>query len=54
MLGMLGRQFRFQSTLPVWGATRLKSPYMRGVDVFQSTLPVWGATAENHNKYTIF
>ena len=34
---------RFQSTLPVWGATvrRRKLPY---TNVFQSTLPVWGAT----------
>ena len=33
----------FQSTRPVWGATRLHS--VRGVGVkFQSTRPVWGAT----------
>ena len=35
---------RFQSTLPVWGATMypsLSAPY----GLFQSTLPVWGATA---------
>ena len=34
---------RFQSTLPVWGATRdqLRSA---GYPAFQSTLPVWGAT----------
>ena len=34
---------RFQSTLPVWGATS----YTRAgnnLTVFQSTLPVWGAT----------
>ena len=35
---------RFQSTLPVWGATRdAMVEHMRSV--FQSTLPVWGATA---------
>ena len=35
----------FQSTLPVWGATR---PLRGGVDykIFQSTLPVWGATQD--------
>ena len=35
---------RFQSTLPVWGATVY--PAKKGKDVmeFQSTLPVWGAT----------
>ena len=33
----------FQSTLPVWGATNLRSwPTCR--ILFQSTLPVWGAT----------
>ena len=33
----------FQSTLPVWGATRVDAD---GIDAaeFQSTLPVWGAT----------
>ena len=35
----------FQSTLPVWGATRdTTTPTMQEV-LFQSTLPVWGATA---------
>ena len=33
----------FQSTLPVWGATRFQW-CVRGRDIFQSTLPVWGAT----------
>ena len=33
----------FQSTLPVWGATRARVPSRR-VRLFQSTLPVWGAT----------
>ena len=36
-------QIKFQSTLPVWGATVApkSGPYSR---IFQSTLPVWGAT----------
>ena len=35
---------RFQSTLPVWGAT--PSDYVfTPTDQFQSTLPVWGATS---------
>ena len=34
---------RFQSTLPVWGATVDLQPYVKAVQ-FQSTLPVWGAT----------
>ena len=34
---------RFQSTLPVWGAT-CDSDFARFVNKFQSTLPVWGAT----------
>ena len=34
---------RFQSTLPVWGAT-VNGHSADAVDVFQSTLPVWGAT----------
>ena len=39
---------RFQSTLPVWGATRglLTSA---GYPTFQSTLPVWGATGTTHS-----
>ena len=34
---------KFQSTLPVWGAT---SDFAAGnwTNTFQSTLPVWGAT----------
>ena len=39
---------RFQSTLPVWGATLLRN-YILQETQFQSTLPVWGATA----RYTI-
>ena len=35
----------FQSTLPVWGATRGRGRITEGAGVFQSTLPVWGATA---------
>ena len=34
---------RFQSTLPVWGATPLLQSSSR-THRFQSTLPVWGAT----------
>ena len=34
---------KFQSTLPVWGATLVKLLYLMGL-LFQSTLPVWGAT----------
>ena len=36
-------KFSFQSTLPVWGATR-KGNNRRSSHIFQSTLPVWGAT----------
>ena len=35
---------RFQSTLPVWGATWFR-PMSSNLRVFQSTLPVWGATS---------
>ena len=34
----------FQSTLPVWGATKRKPDYYP-CGIFQSTLPVWGATS---------
>ena len=34
---------RFQSTLPVWGATQRRGIW-ESLIVFQSTLPVWGAT----------
>ena len=34
---------KFQSTLPVWGATR-RCPSWTQKRIFQSTLPVWGAT----------
>ena len=37
---------RFQSTLPVWGAT-LEYEYPPEGLPFQSTLPVWGATYEH-------
>ena len=41
--GLLYRFCLFQSTLPVWGATPIRSAsVVRGK--FQSTLPVWGAT----------
>ena len=35
---------KFQSTLPVWGATAVIAPLSFTVILFQSTLPVWGAT----------
>ena len=36
-------QEKFQSTLPVWGATLHFLPALQAI-AFQSTLPVWGAT----------
>ena len=39
----MGSWIRFQSTLPVWGATLAKAESYSGL-IFQSTLPVWGAT----------
>ena len=36
----------FQSTLPVWGATRPAVEKLAEME-FQSTLPVWGATGHN-------
>ena len=38
---------RFQSTLPVWGATIWDIAEVREYG-FQSTLPVWGATDTIH------
>ena len=35
---------RFQSTLPVWGATLRQASSLNSWVLFQSTLPVWGAT----------
>ena len=35
----------FQSTPPVWGATRARTPFRPAHHIFQSTPPVWGATA---------
>ena len=35
----------FQSTLPVWGATRYGTIDGNAIK-FQSTLPVWGATGK--------
>ena len=40
----------FQSTLPVWGATRISENSSSKVLSFQSTLPVWGATANSSTK----
>ena len=39
------RKWRFQSTLPVWGATVGRNLSLLMI-LFQSTLPVWGATSE--------
>ena len=36
----------FQSTLPAWGATALKSGGKYTRQIFQSTLPAWGATID--------
>ena len=41
--GRRGRP-RFQSTLPVWGATQSTKALACYINKFQSTLPVWGAT----------
>ena len=41
---MLPGNWRFQSTLPVWGATGLDILIHPLRNRFQSTLPVWGAT----------
>ena len=38
-------QLQFQSTLPVWGATKDPSMVSAASRLFQSTLPVWGATS---------
>ena len=35
---------KFQSTLPVWGATPSDREETKPLHLFQSTLPVWGAT----------
>ena len=37
-------ELKFQSTLPVWGATRGQAGFSGPGPEFQSTLPVWGAT----------
>ena len=43
----------FQSTRPVWGATRLRQ--VRGkARQFQSTRPMWGATTRTLWKRTVF
>ena len=44
---------RFQSTLPVWGATPGSDIYVVRKLVFQSTLPVWGATFFHMNNVAI-
>ena len=44
---------RFQSTLPVWGATEDHTQEGEGRQ-FQSTLPVWGATAKLHKYFLKF
>ena len=40
----LYRCSKFQSTLPVWGATCCIPDLSAPILIFQSTLPVWGAT----------
>ena len=42
---------KFQSTLPVWGATGGQSPFPSFGWKFQSTLPVWGATGIVHAHF---
>ena len=44
LLPHLSGTARFQSTLPVWGATAMALTGSPGIR-FQSTLPVWGATS---------
>ena len=39
---------RFQSTRPVWGATRANHPSSKHYCEFQSTRPVWGATLRGY------
>ena len=36
--------YRFQSTLPMWGATVFLGRVFAAIFIFQSTLPMWGAT----------
>ena len=43
----------FQSTLPVWGATRNETIYFCVIG-FQSTLPVWGATCLAVASFILF
>ena len=43
-IGLFGNIGGFQSTLPVWGATRSCTEDVEPLSEFQSTLPVWGAT----------
>ena len=45
---LLTGRHRFQSTLPVWGATIYRLLPIKLL-LFQSTLPVWGAT--NNDLY---
>ena len=42
----------FQSTLPVWGATKL-CQYPTPPRLFQSTLPVWGATMGSGSRSSV-
>ena len=44
----------FQSTHPVWDATRLVFGLMIGFDIFQSTHPVWDATYMSFQIHKIF
>ena len=46
----IAQMSRFQSTLPVWGATAYKTANFDAIMQFQSTLPVWGATASTARR----
>ena len=50
--GNLAQQPIFQSTLPVWGATKQASHLSSWV-LFQSTLPVWGATSDMPHDHRV-
>ena len=51
-----GYKIKFQSTLPVWGATPQFWTLEVAMERFQSTLPVWGATkvAESFKQKLLF
>ena len=43
----------FQSTRPIWGATRNHSTTRLSIFLFQSTRPIWGATFISFRKLSI-